>query len=162
MTPADTIAEAVKTAFNAGFGSDPRTISQDIDVSRVHVTQVDKLDKLANWDSTNPQAKTIKVYVVALPEVKKYQTRRGREVLYSVQVAIAAKPKDISTAADVDALKVLAADLRDWFFVAGRKLPGREEAIEDIDNLTTLDFNALLLNRLFLSEFVLKFSGVSA
>lgn len=158
----DLIAESVRVAFAGGYAADPRTISQDIDVQRVHVTQVDKLDHLKDWDSAAPAAKAIKVYIVALPEVKDYQTRAKREALYSVQVAIAAKPKVVDTTTiHVDSLKGLAGELRDWFFVKGRMLPGREEAIEDITNLVTVDFESLKTKRLFLSEFVLKFTGTT-
>lgn len=156
----DLIAEAVRVAFEGGYAADPRTISQDIDVKRVHVSQVDSLSKLVEWDAATPAPKSIKVYLLALPESKVYQTRRGREVTYAVQVAIAAKPKSTATT-HVDPLKALASELRNWFFKEGRRLPGREEAIEDIDNLVTVDFDALKKTGLFLSEFVLKFSGVT-
>lgn len=156
----DLIAESVRIAFAGGYAADPRTISQDVDVKRVHVSQVDNLAKLAEWDAATPTAKAIKVYLLALPEMKTYQTRRGREVVYSVQVAIAAKPKS-SDVVHIDPLKGLASDLRDWFFKESQNLPGREEAIEEINNLVTLDFDALKQKGLFLSEFVLKFSGVT-
>lgn len=156
----DLIAESVRVAFAGGFSADPPTISQDIDVQRVHISQVDKLSQLVEWNAENPAAKAIKVYLLALPEQKTYQTRNGREVIYSVQVAIAAKPKTTGPT-HVDPLKGLASQLRDWFFQDGQDLPDREEAIDDITNLVTVDFQALKNSGLFLSEFILKFTGVT-
>jgi hypothetical protein len=160
---ADIVAESVRTAFAGGFVADPRTVSQDVDALRVHALDLKDLDKLKDWDHASPLAKAIKVYVRANPERvsnAKDAPRGFVMVQYPIQVAIMAKPKT-TTDADVGPLKHLAQELRSWFYKRGRSLPGRDEAIEgNPEVLLDADAGSLQGARLFLSEFIITFSGM--
>lgn len=159
MTDADQVAEAVKIAFAGGYAHDPRFVSQDIDVARVHVIDIARLDKLPEWSNAAPTAKAIKVYVATMAEKVTSLSRGTCTVEYVVHVAIAAKPRTTGTD-DIDPLKQVTQELRDWFYFLDRALPGRQEAIEgDVEILFDPHFDALRSTGQFLSEFVLTFTG---
>lgn len=157
---ADLIAEAVRTAFAAGYGSAPRTISQDIDVIRVHKIDPKQLEKLVDWDHAAPTASAIKVFVKAMEEKVIDGNRSRRTFLYPIRVAMVAKVKSL-TNENIDPLKALSQELRDWFYTSDRKLPGRTESVcEDVEIVMDADERGLSTARLFLSEFVIQFTGL--
>lgn len=159
---ADLIAEAIRTALDGGFAADPRSVSQDIDVQRVHTIDIKSLEKLTDWKHATPAAKAIKVYVRANPEVANDEASNRTRVWvdYPITIAIAAKPATIASV-DIDPLKFLAQELRDWFYQSGREMPpGREECITgEPDVLIDGDSETLRQSRLFLSEFIITFGG---
>lgn len=158
---ADAIADAVATAFAGGFAASPRLVSQDIAVARVHLLDMGVLESLPVWSAASPPAKAIKVFVRAGIEqaVLSDGSRGARMVTYPIQIAIACKAASILPV-DVDPLKQVSQELRDWFYKRGNTLPGRDEGIAgDPDIFFDADEESLRQSSLFLSEFVISFLG---
>lgn len=156
------IADAVQAAFASGYGADPRRVSQDIHVERGYVPEW-KLDQLDDWDHAAPVANQIRVYVATeTEELNAADSTRDTLVYdYTVQVAIAAKPKTTHPA-EVDPLLLLTQELRDYFFHQDRTayaLPGHSETASNIETLAHPDLGRLSQDRIFHAGFLLTFQG---
>jgi hypothetical protein len=154
------IADALKSAYQAGHANG--LVSQQITVNRVwSVTTKKAVTDQVVWDSTNPQANAIQVYLMLGPETPTDEITRDRFLVdYNIQVGLAARPIAV-TPIQIDPLIQVSQELRDLPLThAGATLIGiQEQILQPAQIVADPDFDSLQTDKLFLSVWTFNIRG---
>ena len=155
------IAEAVRAAYAAGYGAEPRRISQNIGVARTYENRP-KLDDLKPWTPGNTTPGIIKVFVSPAVEALVTEECTRDTLIYDYSIIIGLQAKPVSKAVEsIDPLHALRQELKDYFFKLdpAYALPGRLEGAIGQETIDDMDQQEMRTKGVFLADFVITFRG---